>query len=89
MIVSELKPLDSAAALVVEARWDRPNVPSRLRVTDYLRASYEGETIEKANGGDILAKMARDRPSFLQGYARISEGAGVALYRRGEATLHP
>ena len=38
---------------------------------------------EKAEGGDMLAHIARDRPSFLAGYERVCEGAGLALYRRG------
>jgi len=37
---------------------------------------------EKAQGGDMLAKIARDRPAFLGGYQRVCEGAGMALYRR-------
>jgi hypothetical protein len=37
---------------------------------------------EKAEGGDMLAKIARARPSFLDGYARVCEGAGLALYKR-------
>ena len=37
---------------------------------------------EKAEGGDMLARIARERPEFLDGYARVCEGAGVALYRR-------
>jgi hypothetical protein len=37
---------------------------------------------EKANGGDMLAKRARESPHFLDGYARVCEGAGLALYRR-------
>jgi hypothetical protein len=37
---------------------------------------------EKAEGGDMLAKTARADPAFLAGYARVCEGAGVALYRR-------
>jgi hypothetical protein len=39
---------------------------------------------EKAEGGDMLAKIARARPSFLEGYARVCEGAGLALYKRQE-----
>ncbi|MGH9143833.1 MAG: hypothetical protein ACRD2I_22075, partial [Vicinamibacterales bacterium] len=38
---------------------------------------------EKAEGGDMLAQRARERPSFLEGYSRVCEGAGLALYRRG------
>jgi hypothetical protein len=37
---------------------------------------------EKAQGGDMLAKRAREKPSFLAGYDRVCEGAGMALYRR-------
>ena len=37
---------------------------------------------EKAEGGDMLYKRARENPEFLQGFARICEGAGVALYER-------
>ena len=37
---------------------------------------------EKANGGDMLAKIARENPRFLDGFSRVSEGAGLALYRR-------
>jgi hypothetical protein len=37
---------------------------------------------EKAEGGDMLAKRARERPHFLDGYMRVCEGAGLALYKR-------
>ena len=37
---------------------------------------------EKAEGGDMLARIAREHPEFLKGYERVCEGAGVALYRR-------
>jgi hypothetical protein len=37
---------------------------------------------EKAEGGDMLAKIVRARPTFLDGYARVCEGAGLALYKR-------
>ena len=37
---------------------------------------------EKAEGGDMLARIARERPSFLRGYVRVCDGAGLALYRR-------
>jgi hypothetical protein len=39
---------------------------------------------EKAQGGDMLAKRSREHPGFLGGYARICEGAGLALYKRAE-----
>ncbi len=46
---------------------------------------------EKAEGGDMLARLARTRPNFLQGYERVCEGAGLALYRRagGSGTRAP
>src|SRR5262249_40801992 len=37
---------------------------------------------EKAQGGDVLARLAREHPHFLDGYRRACEGAGLALYRR-------
>ena len=37
---------------------------------------------EKAEGGDMLARIARERPAFLAGYSRVCVGAGLALYRR-------
>ena len=37
---------------------------------------------EKAEGGDMLARLAREHPHFLDGYSRVCEGAGLALYRR-------
>jgi hypothetical protein len=43
---------------------------------------------EKAQGGDMLAKRAREHPGFLEGYSRICEGAGVALYERQNRMLN-
>jgi hypothetical protein len=37
---------------------------------------------EKAEGGDMLALRARTHPEFLDGYDRVCEGAGLALYKR-------
>jgi hypothetical protein len=37
---------------------------------------------EKAQGGDVLARIAREHPHFLYGYRRVCEGAGLALYER-------
>jgi hypothetical protein len=39
---------------------------------------------EKAQGGDMLARIARARPSFLDGYTRVCDGAGMALYKRAK-----
>jgi len=41
---------------------------------------------EKAQGGDVLARVAREHPHFLDGYRRVCEGAGLALYRRTGGT---
>jgi hypothetical protein len=128
----DLRPLDLAAPMVVEAQWDRPNAPLRARVTACLGAPGGGVKImasmgslghymqeasasgfalrdflhegngdiwlaalenpwpfanwilieEKAEGGDMLARIAREHPSFLDGYQRTCEGAGLALYKR-------
>jgi hypothetical protein len=127
-----LRPLDVAAPIVLEAQWDRPNVPARARVTECLGAPRPGQKImasmgslghymqeasqagyrirdflhegngdiwlaaidrprpfadwilieEKAGGGDMLALIARQHPHFLDGYSRLCEGAGLALYKR-------
>ena len=42
---------------------------------------------EKAEGGDMLAAIARERPAFLDGYERVCSGAGLALYRRTARTV--
>ncbi len=39
---------------------------------------------EKAEGGDMLAVRAREQPHLLDGYSRVCEGAGLALYRRND-----
>jgi hypothetical protein len=36
---------------------------------------------EKAEGGDALYFEARRHPAFLEGFTRVAEGGGVALYR--------
>ena len=41
---------------------------------------------EKAEGGDVLARLAREHPHFLDGYRRVCEGAGLALYARQNRT---
>lgn len=37
---------------------------------------------EQAEGGDVLTQRRERFPEFVQGFARVCEGAGVALYRR-------
>ena len=39
---------------------------------------------EKAEGGDVLCQEARRHPRFLDGFERVAEGGGVALYRFDE-----
>jgi hypothetical protein len=41
---------------------------------------------EKAEGGDMLARLSRERPAFLAGYARVCEDAGLALYKRDQGS---
>jgi hypothetical protein len=36
---------------------------------------------EHAEGGDILFLRTRQKPSFLDGFERVAQGGGVALYR--------
>jgi hypothetical protein len=38
---------------------------------------------ELAEGGDTLAERAKRHPAFLDGFVRVAEGGGVALYRKG------
>lgn len=40
---------------------------------------------ERAEGGDALFLAARRRPAFLEGFTRVAEGGGVALYRGAAA----
>jgi hypothetical protein len=42
---------------------------------------------EKSEGGDMLARVARENPRFLNGFSRVCEGSGVALYQRQNRTL--
>jgi hypothetical protein len=37
---------------------------------------------EKAEGGDALYLEAKRHPAFLDGFTRVADGGGVALYRR-------
>jgi hypothetical protein len=36
---------------------------------------------ERAEGGDVLFQTAARDPRFLNGFERVAEGGGVALYR--------
>jgi hypothetical protein len=36
---------------------------------------------ERAEGGDALSREARTRPGFLEGFDRVAEGGGAALYK--------
>ena len=37
---------------------------------------------ERAEGGDVLAQLARQDETFLAGFERVTEHGGLALYRR-------
>ena len=41
---------------------------------------------EQSEGGDTLARIANGQPSFLDGFDRVCQGGGVALYRRRPET---
>jgi hypothetical protein len=127
----ELRPLDALAPMVVEAQWDRPNLPLRDGVTACIPQPLGGDKImasmgslghymqdlsavgfgirrflhegngeiwkfalldptgmagwiaieEKAEGGDALYLDARHNRRFLQGFTKVAEGGGVALYK--------
>jgi hypothetical protein len=66
----ELRPLDSAAPMVVEAQWDRVNAAARQQVTDCLRAGYDNDTVMASMGslGHYMQEMSRsgfDLADFL------------------------
>jgi len=43
---------------------------------------------EQGEGGDMLAKAAREHPEFLDGFSRVTQAAGIALYERQNRTLN-
>ena len=43
---------------------------------------------EQGEGGDMLSKIARENPRFLDGFSRVREAAGIALYERQNRTLN-
>jgi hypothetical protein len=42
---------------------------------------------EHAEGGDVLLHRSRERATFLDGFERVAEGGGVALYRAVSARV--
>ena len=38
---------------------------------------------EKSEGGDELTRRRQQFPELVDGFARVCEGGGVALYREG------
>jgi len=125
-------PFSLKSPMPVEAQWETPMRLERQRVTEVLRARYDGTPIlasmgslghymqesssiglhlrnfvhegngdlwteavrsprrsvrwvlveERAEGGDMLAGLARKDPAFLAGFTRVAEGGGLALYER-------
>ncbi len=61
VLLLELRPLSSAAPMVVEAQWDRPNAAMRRSVTECLRSHYAGETIMVSMGslGHYLQELGQ------------------------------
>jgi len=43
---------------------------------------------EQGEGGDMLARIARENPKFLDGFTRVADAAGIALYERQNRTLN-
>ncbi len=41
---------------------------------------------EQGEGGDVLARIARENPRFLSGFSRVRDAAGIALYERNGVT---
>jgi hypothetical protein len=62
MAIAELHPWKLDAPMLVEAQWDRPNVADRKRVTDCLRAEYDGDKIMASMGslGHYMQETSRD-----------------------------
>jgi hypothetical protein len=56
------RPLDSAAPMVVEAQWDRANQAGRSRVSAYLRANWDGETVMASMGSlaHFMQELSQD-----------------------------
>ena len=125
-------PFSLKTPMPVEAQWETPFRLERQRVSEALRARYDGTPIlasmgslghymqesstiglgignfvhegngdlwmeairsprrsvrwilleERAEGGDMLAALARKDPGFLSGYTRVAEGGGLVLYER-------
>ena len=46
-------------------------------------------TEERAEGGDMLAGLARQDPTFLEGFSRVAEGGGLVLYHREQRPAAP
>ena len=61
LIAFELRPLDSEAPMVVEAQWDRPNVPVREQVTACIGHPLSGEKIMASMGslGHYMQETSR------------------------------
>jgi len=73
----------SGAGLAIRDFLHEGNGDIWLAALEYPRPFADWILIEeKAEGGDMLARRAREHPAFLEGYSRVCEGAGLALYRR-------
>ena len=80
-VAYELRPLDPAAPMVVEAQWDRPNVPLRAQVTACIGPPPRGMKIMASMGslGHYMQEMSR------AGFAIrdfLHEGNGDSVARR-------
>ena len=72
----ELHPLDASAPMVVEAQWDRPNVPARAARDRLPRTHYDGETIMASMGslGHYMQEASQRADSTIRDF--LHEGNG-------------
>src|SRR5205823_3039218 len=61
VVAYELRPMDLTAPMIVEAQWDRPNVPAREQVTNCLGRPGSGEKIMASMGslGHYMQETSR------------------------------
>ena len=83
----ELRPLDMGAPMVVEAQWDRPNVPARAAVTACLGPLLQAATIMASMGslGALHAGSRRQRVGSASGtfYTKATGTSGWRPWPNG------
>jgi hypothetical protein len=74
VVAFDMRPLDRGAPMVVEAQWDRPNVPVRARLTDCL--GPPGNTIVMASMGSLGQYMQETSAAGFRLKNFLHEGNG-------------